>query len=142
MNLHHLRSSRGPFTVYLLAANLEAIYSEFMFTWHKLAALSQVFEISVLFHCIEYNFTLMHMQCWIIILFQDYYKILEVDYDATDEKIRLNYRKLALVSIFLFSPPGAFCMGFYTYRFVIICNHLVHWIKDIGWHFLDITVYL
>ncbi|KAH9706806.1 J domain-containing protein [Citrus sinensis] len=28
--------------------------------------------------------------------FQDYYKILEVDYDATDEKIRLNYRKLAL----------------------------------------------
>ncbi|KAJ6349542.1 hypothetical protein OIU77_007012 [Salix suchowensis] len=26
----------------------------------------------------------------------DYYKILEVDYDATDEKIRLNYRKLAL----------------------------------------------
>ncbi|KAH9771333.1 J domain-containing protein [Citrus sinensis] len=28
--------------------------------------------------------------------FKDYYKILEVDYDATDEKIRLNYRKLAL----------------------------------------------
>ncbi|KAK3229374.1 hypothetical protein Dsin_001255 [Dipteronia sinensis] len=27
---------------------------------------------------------------------KDYYKILEVDYDATDEKIRLNYRKLAL----------------------------------------------
>ncbi|CAK7333679.1 unnamed protein product [Dovyalis caffra] len=26
----------------------------------------------------------------------DYYKILEVEYDATDEKIRLNYRKLAL----------------------------------------------
>ncbi|KAG6752050.1 hypothetical protein POTOM_044266 [Populus tomentosa] len=26
----------------------------------------------------------------------DYYKILEVDYDATDEKIRLNYRMLAL----------------------------------------------
>ncbi|KAK2977227.1 hypothetical protein RJ640_028432 [Escallonia rubra] len=26
----------------------------------------------------------------------DYYKVLEVDYDATDEKIRLNYRKLAL----------------------------------------------
>lgn len=29
---------------------------------------------------------------------KDYYKILEVEYDATDEKIRLNYRKLALVS--------------------------------------------
>ncbi|KAJ6951843.1 dnAJ-like protein [Populus alba x Populus x berolinensis] len=29
---------------------------------------------------------------------KDYYKILEVDYDATDEKIRLNYRRLALVS--------------------------------------------
>ncbi|KAL0313753.1 UNVERIFIED_CONTAM: Chaperone protein DnaJ [Sesamum calycinum] len=27
---------------------------------------------------------------------KDYYKVLEVDYDATDEKIRLNYRKLAL----------------------------------------------
>ncbi|KAL3573992.1 hypothetical protein D5086_024605 [Populus alba] len=27
---------------------------------------------------------------------KDYYKILEVDYDATDEKIRLNYRMLAL----------------------------------------------
>ncbi|TYI71057.1 hypothetical protein E1A91_D08G267300v1 [Gossypium mustelinum] len=27
---------------------------------------------------------------------KDYYKILEVEYDATDEKIRLNYRKLAL----------------------------------------------
>ncbi|XP_075647967.1 uncharacterized protein LOC142618820 isoform X2 [Castanea sativa] len=27
---------------------------------------------------------------------KDYYKVLEVDYDATDEKIRLNYRRLAL----------------------------------------------
>ncbi|KAL9690272.1 hypothetical protein QQ045_010669 [Rhodiola kirilowii] len=27
---------------------------------------------------------------------KDYYKILEVEYDATDDKIRLNYRKLAL----------------------------------------------
>ncbi|GMI78938.1 hypothetical protein like AT5G16650 [Hibiscus trionum] len=27
---------------------------------------------------------------------KDYYKILEVDYDATEENIRLNYRKLAL----------------------------------------------
>ncbi|CAL5364776.1 unnamed protein product [Camellia sinensis] len=27
---------------------------------------------------------------------KDYYKVLEVDYDATDEKIKLNYRKLAL----------------------------------------------
>jgi preprotein translocase subunit Sec63 len=27
---------------------------------------------------------------------KDYYKILEVDYDATEELIRLNYRKLAL----------------------------------------------
>ncbi|KAK9272052.1 hypothetical protein L1049_002421 [Liquidambar formosana] len=27
---------------------------------------------------------------------KDYYKVLEVDYDATEEKIRLNYRKLAL----------------------------------------------
>lgn len=121
MNLHHLRSSRGPFTVYLMAANLEAIYSKFMFIWHKLAALSQVFEISVLFHCIEYNFTLMHMQCWIIILFQDYYKILEVDYDATDEKIRLNYRKLALVSIFLFFSSRSFLHGLLH---LPVCNHL------------------
>ncbi|KAL5973867.1 hypothetical protein ACLOJK_030525 [Asimina triloba] len=29
---------------------------------------------------------------------KDYYKVLEVDYDATEEKIRLNYRRLALVS--------------------------------------------
>ncbi|KAF9624668.1 hypothetical protein IFM89_012845 [Coptis chinensis] len=27
---------------------------------------------------------------------KDYYKVLEVDYDVTDEKIRLNFRKLAL----------------------------------------------
>ncbi|KAK6926195.1 DnaJ domain [Dillenia turbinata] len=27
---------------------------------------------------------------------KDYYKVLEVDYDATDEKIRFNYRRLAL----------------------------------------------
>ncbi|CAN6486672.1 unnamed protein product [Victoria cruziana] len=27
---------------------------------------------------------------------KDYYKILEVDYDATDESIRLSYRRLAL----------------------------------------------
>ncbi|XP_043718294.1 dnAJ-like protein slr0093 isoform X1 [Telopea speciosissima] len=27
---------------------------------------------------------------------KDYYKVLEVDYDATEEKIRLNYRRLAL----------------------------------------------
>ncbi|KAI6672143.1 hypothetical protein NL676_000049 [Syzygium grande] len=27
---------------------------------------------------------------------KDYYKILEVDYDATDDKIRLSYRRLAL----------------------------------------------
>ncbi|XP_021899631.1 uncharacterized protein LOC110815955 isoform X1 [Carica papaya] len=27
---------------------------------------------------------------------KDYYKVLEVDYDASDEKIRVNYRKLAL----------------------------------------------
>ncbi len=28
---------------------------------------------------------------------KDYYKVLEVDYDAPEEKIRLNYRRLALV---------------------------------------------
>ncbi|XP_058764816.1 uncharacterized protein LOC131638280 isoform X1 [Vicia villosa] len=27
---------------------------------------------------------------------KDYYKVLEIDYDATDEDIRLNYRRLAL----------------------------------------------
>lgn len=27
---------------------------------------------------------------------QDYYKILEIDYDATDEDIKLSYRRLAL----------------------------------------------
>ncbi|KAF3432640.1 hypothetical protein FNV43_RR23742 [Rhamnella rubrinervis] len=27
---------------------------------------------------------------------KDYYRVLEVDYDATDEKIKLNYRRLAL----------------------------------------------
>ncbi|XP_015878536.3 uncharacterized protein LOC107414847 isoform X2 [Ziziphus jujuba] len=32
----------------------------------------------------------------IITTHKDYYKVLEVDYDATDEKIRLNYRRLAL----------------------------------------------
>lgn len=29
--------------------------------------------------------------------FKDYYKVLEIEYDATDEDIRLNYRRLALV---------------------------------------------
>ncbi|KAF7147962.1 hypothetical protein RHSIM_Rhsim03G0223800 [Rhododendron simsii] len=29
--------------------------------------------------------------------YKDHYKVLEVDYDATDEKIRLNYRRLALM---------------------------------------------
>ncbi|CAN4089365.1 unnamed protein product [Withania somnifera] len=28
--------------------------------------------------------------------YKDYYKVLEVEYDASDEKIRLNYTKLAL----------------------------------------------
>ncbi|KAG6382599.1 hypothetical protein SASPL_157718 [Salvia splendens] len=28
--------------------------------------------------------------------YKDYYKILQLDYDATDHNIRLNYRKLAL----------------------------------------------
>ena len=37
---------------------------------------------------------------------KDYYKVLEVDYDATDEKIRINYRRLALVGhlSFLVAP--------------------------------------
>lgn len=35
---------------------------------------------------------------------KDYYKVLEVDYDATDEKMRLNYRRLALVSHISFLP--------------------------------------
>ncbi|KAF6136078.1 hypothetical protein GIB67_000482 [Kingdonia uniflora] len=30
------------------------------------------------------------------VMIPDYYKVLEVDYDATDEKIRLSYRRLAL----------------------------------------------
>ena len=34
--------------------------------------------------------------CFLFLL-KDYYKILEVDYDATEDLIRLNYRKLALV---------------------------------------------
>ncbi|WJZ97454.1 hypothetical protein VitviT2T_016056 [Vitis vinifera] len=29
---------------------------------------------------------------------KDYYKVLKINYDATDEKIKLNYRRLALVS--------------------------------------------
>lgn len=45
---------------------------------------------------------------------KDYYKVLEVDYDATDEKIRLNYRRLALVSHISFLPSpwidGAFTL--------------------------------
>ena len=32
-------------------------------------------------------------------MLKDYYKILEVDYDATEELIRFNYRKLALVRL-------------------------------------------
>ena len=32
---------------------------------------------------------------------QDYYKILEVDYDATEEEIRSNYIRLALVCIII-----------------------------------------
>lgn len=47
------------------------------------------------------------------VLRQDYYKILEVDYDATDDDIRSNYIRLALVcsvvSVFLLLgfPIGA-----------------------------------
>lgn len=32
---------------------------------------------------------------------QDYYKILEVDYDATEDEIRSNYIRLALVCIII-----------------------------------------
>ncbi|KAJ6951845.1 hypothetical protein NC653_041100 [Populus alba x Populus x berolinensis] len=38
----------------------------------------------------------MPLSCYSQYFLVDYYKILEVDYDATDEKIRLNYRRLAL----------------------------------------------
>lgn len=34
----------------------------------------------------------------ILFFFQDYYKVLEVEYDATDDRIRTNYLRLALVS--------------------------------------------
>lgn len=42
---------------------------------------------------------------------KDYYKVLEVDYDATEEKIRLNYRRLALVCrlSFLIALKECFC---------------------------------
>jgi hypothetical protein len=46
---------------------------------------------------------------------QDYYKILEVDYDATDDAIRSNYIRLALVLILDFS----LFFFFLGYRFVI-----------------------
>lgn len=48
-----------------------------------------------------FHFTLQlpqHVSDKQLLIIKDYYKLLEVDYDATDEKIRLNYRKLALVS--------------------------------------------
>jgi len=35
-------------------------------------------------------------------VFQDYYKILEVDYDATEDTIRSNYIRLALVRCVFF----------------------------------------
>ena len=41
---------------------------------------------------------------------QDYYKILEVDYDATDDAIRSNYIRLALVCVFVSS--FFFVLGF------------------------------
>lgn len=40
-------------------------------------------------------------------VFQDYYKILEVDYDANDDTIRSNYIRLALVR----------CVAFYVVFF-------------------------
>jgi len=46
---------------------------------------------------------------------QDYYKILEVDYDATDDAIRSNYIRLALVLI----PDFSLFFFFLGYRFVI-----------------------
>lgn len=38
----------------------------------------------------------------VLVTVQDYYNILEVEYDATDDNIRLNYRKLALVRLLCF----------------------------------------
>ena len=94
--------------------NSEIIFLVFTihFFWHKLTTLvSQAFKFQFLFHSLVYHCTLMSIWWGLITLFKDYYKILEVDYDATDEKIRLNYRKLALVSgsflslsLSLFSP--------------------------------------
>jgi len=49
---------------------------------------------SLHFHKCPFDFWFVSF-CLFVCL-KDYYKILEVDYDATEELIRLNYRKLAL----------------------------------------------
>ena len=41
---------------------------------------------------------------------QDYYRILEVDYDATEEAIRSNYIRLALVCLCFIDIPHSICV--------------------------------
>lgn len=65
--------------------------------------------------------------------FKDYYKVLEVDYDATDEKIRLNYRRLALVSLYSFAfsfyHETGFCFTLLDceYSFILWYDWHVDW---------------
>ncbi|KAG1354277.1 putative chaperone protein DnaJ-like [Cocos nucifera] len=54
---------------------------------------------------------------------QDYYKVLEVDYDATDETIRMNHQKLALVS-HLFKGMILTCNG-------LGINHMPFWTQQL-----------
>lgn len=51
----------------------------------------------IMFACFLFILTNAHLIWNLFVCLKDYYKILEVDYDATEELIRLNYRKLALV---------------------------------------------
>jgi len=44
-------------------------------------------------------------------VFQDYYKILEVDYDATEDTIRSNYIRLALVRFMCFFSFSNLVLG-------------------------------
>lgn len=70
------------------------------------------FNFSFLVHHSVHHCASMNIRQGIITLLQDFYKILEVDYDATDEKIRLNYRRLALVS-------GSFPLSLSSYPHLI-----------------------
>ena len=71
------------------------------FNFDLLPFLSKPKVVALPFYLLFFIFCNIRVRNWQCM--QDYYKILEVDYDATEDAIRSNYIRLALVLILDFS---------------------------------------